>query len=231
MLKECYIRTPAFIQGDGVERFNNRCKDLIMYLQAYDFLMAAQRLSQEAAGYSCYAIDANDLDAIRWRLQHFARNVYMKSNSLEAFVRHNNVSLIAAGTLGLAAVVLHDCGYNRASHNWHPAQWADAARWNIEKTLFDAHDALSKRGGEFGYAEGPHYFEYAFEHLLPFFRAYRNFMPTVASRVVKYRGWREKFTVEDYFTISQPSLPKPGQSVAGTRRQYEPHLHLNHKPT
>ncbi|MEL6988462.1 MAG: hypothetical protein AAGK97_11615, partial [Bacteroidota bacterium] len=156
--------------------WQNRTKEIIHYLIAYDLMMAVP--------------DHNlDLEAIREKLQAYVGNLYMLATDtyprpipgpdLEFFSFNlNNHGVMMSGALGLAAIVLAEA--ESPDPNFQPQSWINAAMWNLDNTLWRA-DGLLKRVSEpdvlAGYAEGPNYFAYGFENAFPFIKAMWNFLP------------------------------------------------------
>lgn len=144
-----------------------RSKELIDMLCAYDLLMGAR-------------IQRDLLAAAQIRLQEFAANLHRESTKsilgLTFFgVIKNNHALMTAAALGAAAVVLNNA--TSSNPDAQPATWISTALWNCDNVLWRDAARQSEPGVVAGYAEGPHYFRYAFLNLLPFFRALGNFLP------------------------------------------------------
>lgn len=166
-----------------------RSKEIIHYLQAYDMLKTAEMLAdQDVPGYSFTQTEKEQLEVIKYNLQRFARNIYQDADNLAgslAFYRSNNHTIMSASALGLAAIVLNDCGHNGHKNNWHPKNWARVAHYKICYSMWDqtwyerlvTGGTMSKRDTIAGYAEGPKYFSYCFENAVPFFRAFSNYVP------------------------------------------------------
>jgi hypothetical protein len=153
-------------------------------LQAHDYLNTAK-----LAGITSYP----DYDDVREELADFTYDLYGSANnvwgSLDAY---NNLSLIVASSIGMAACVLSDKGTYFWRVQKKPERWANAAHAYINRTLWTGPSYFSstlrgspgpmaKDNGDCancisGYAEGPGYFNYGFESLLPFFTTYQNFV-------------------------------------------------------
>lgn len=169
------------------ERFNEfglqqwRSKELVQLLQAHDYLMYGARVRNEAYPYE---------STIEKRLHFYTYQLYSHSNNFVcygdgtagALRRYNNHALLVAGAVGMAAVVMHHYGVyfwlvqqkaNRWAHAAHA--YTSLSMWNVEEGAY-TDGPNSKRGQVAGYAEGTHYFNYAFCNLLPFFRAFNNFV-------------------------------------------------------
>lgn len=161
-----------------------RAKELIELLQAHDYLMTAK-----GAGITSYS----HKEAVRDALADFTYNLYSNANNIAGSLdRYNNLTLMVAGAVGMAACVLSD----KETYLWRvqkkPERWANAAHSYIQRTLWDGPGILgstlygskgpmSKDMGDCanciaGYAEGPGYFHYGFESLLPFFTSFQNFV-------------------------------------------------------
>ncbi|MCB0737776.1 MAG: hypothetical protein KDC92_09710, partial [Bacteroidetes bacterium] len=147
-------------------------KNLIHYLQAYDYLMTDALLNGGQTR-------VEEITCIGANLQKLVGEYFRSVNKLPpvgALQRDNdNHTLMAASVLGLASLVLHQHGANRLRPHRHPEKWARTAMWRIDKTIWDENGrAESKRGGTYGFAEGPYYFKYAYENLTPYFMALKN---------------------------------------------------------
>lgn len=172
----------ACFRGKFGDTHQYRSKELIMYLQAYDLLKTAK-----AAGLEVDQVRLDKIRGVRGKLkkkksslQYYTRNLYRKAdNDFSSLSKYNNHSLMTAASLGMAAVVLNDASTRRKfNKNWQPERWAEVAHWHINRSLWTNDNFHQSTIGEIaGYAEGPHYFIYAFENLLPFFLAFDNFVP------------------------------------------------------
>jgi hypothetical protein len=142
-----------------------RSKEIIDYTIAIDFL--------KGAGVS----DA-ELAAAKSKLKAFAGNLYKEAGrnifglTFWDLVK-NNFQFIVAGALGTAAVELNQ--EDSSDINYKPVNWVNCALWQIDDQMFQASNRESERGVMTGFAEGPHYMLYSFQHLFPFFNALRNF--------------------------------------------------------
>ena len=142
-------------------------KDMIKYIEAYDFLKGGGATDVELAG-------------AKLTLKVFVGNLYYNSTlgigGANFFqTAKNNHALMSAGALGLAAVVLSDIPDTLTKYN--PQNWIDCAMWNIHNVLWWDIRKLSSVKSSAGDAEGTYYFKYAFCNLLPFFKAMGNFLP------------------------------------------------------
>lgn len=168
-----------------------RSKELIDMLCAYDLLMGT-------------SVPRSLLATAQIRLQEFAANLHHESTKsilgLTFFgVVKNNHALMTAGALGTAAVVLNNA--TSSNPDAHPIAWISTALWNSDNVLWRDMARQSEPGVVAGYAEGPHYFRYAFLNLLPFFRALGNFLPDTtldASFNGIHRSIRHPFHDIDY---------------------------------
>lgn len=149
-----------------------RCQEITQYVSAYELLRVTSTFR---------TVDSDDLFEAKLALQGAVRNVYRKTGSL--LKNHsNNHTLMYAGAMGLAAVVLHDAGHGKRKKNYHSLSWAEDAHKYLNATLFGPElvgwtDRMSDKDTMVGYAEGPHYFLYGFQSLAPFLIAYKNFVP------------------------------------------------------
>lgn len=155
-----------------------RSKELIEYLIAYDLLRGKD------------GVPVALLNTAKIKLQQFAGNLYSKTIDLYPnpsfptlpleFYSYNpnNHAIRTCSALGIAAIVLNDA--SSVDANYQPANWMNAAMWNIDNTLWKK-DAIIPRVSDVdalvGYAESPNYFSYAFENAMPFIRSMWNFLP------------------------------------------------------
>ncbi len=152
--------------------WQNRSKELISYLIAYDLLKGA-------------GISDLQLSTAKTRLITFTTNLYQKAMAsytilgLKFFTyQFNNHSIMTASALGLAAVVLND--YSSSNINAQPVNWINAGLYNLDNTLWienGSYPRVSEPDTLAGYAEGPNYFKYGFENAFPFIGAMGNFLP------------------------------------------------------
>ena len=188
----------------------NRSKDLIAALEAYDMMRGAQWLyNNTSSGIDHPDMSGmqDDLDEVKYRLQAFARNYYRKAFSRISwpYWKCNNMTLMGGGALGLASVVLNQCRDRRLKPGWHPDRWAQAANFQIAQTLwegtpFPIMEQRSDPDHIGGYAEGPHYFYYAFENLAPFFIAYANYDRFKLSYDYSYQSLGSNIRVDNYLS-------------------------------
>ncbi len=159
------------------DKMQYRSKELIMLLQTWDMLKWSKKIDPCLEQPSRYRINeiADDLKD-KWITPMHIRAKWTHYHA------NNNYTLMPAAALGMAAIVLHDYGDWILWYNGHPKEWAHPAHYNIHNTMWEAWTgAMSKAGGKYGYAEGTHYMK-CFQHLLPFFRAYSNFLPVDAGK-------------------------------------------------
>lgn len=153
------------------QEWQHRSKELIDYLTAYDLLRGS---------------GINDTIA-RDSLIHFTGNLYYRAMATYTiyFVQFkffdyqfDNHSIMTASALGLAAVVLND--HEDANINYQPQNWINAGLWNLDNSLWienGSYPRVSEPDTLAGYAEGPAYFNYAFQNAFPFIRSLYNFLP------------------------------------------------------
>jgi hypothetical protein len=157
-----------------------RAKELQMLCQAWDMLRW------------CYNIDANlpNDGLIRSRLEEAGQQIIDRyvtplhrraQNGVYRFA-HNNYNLIVGASIASAAICFHDFSTYFFLGDKKPDRWANSAYYNIHKVMWNDGwiygKKKSKAGDMYGYSEGPHYFEYAFENMVPMFLARFNFDPT-----------------------------------------------------
>ncbi|MCB0738423.1 MAG: hypothetical protein KDC92_12980 [Bacteroidetes bacterium] len=145
-------------------------KNLIHYLQAYDYLMTDAMLSGDQNRIKEVQCIGNDLQKLVG--EYFIANK-MPNFKLSTLYRNNdNHTLQTAAVLGLASVVLNQHTHNRLHPNRHPSKWCRTAMWRIDKTMWEGLGRNESDGH--GFAEGPYYFKYSFENLAPYFMALKN---------------------------------------------------------
>jgi len=94
-----------------------RCQEIVQYVSTYELLRVTSTFR---------TVDSDDLFEAKLALQGAVRNVYRKTGSL--LKKHsNNHTLMYAGAMGLAAVVLHDAGHGKRKKNYHSLSWAEDA--------------------------------------------------------------------------------------------------------
>lgn len=156
------------------QEWQHRSKELIGYLTAYDLLRGAGVLPET-------------LGTAKDSLVSFTANLYHRAMATYQILifplkffefQFNNHSIMTASALGLAAVVFND--HSSADPERWPVNWINAGMWNLDNTLW-VQTGLFPRVSEpdtlSGYAEGPGYFDYAFQNSFPFMRAMGNFLP------------------------------------------------------
>jgi hypothetical protein len=155
-----------------------RSKELIMMCQAYDIL--------ETCKNRLGLIPNQNFDNIRSNIKGFAVSMYRDLNAWFGMrIAKNNYTLMPCGALGLAAIVLNtERTFLWATYN-KPKNWINSAMYNMHETMWSCDDPMSKAGDIYGFAEGPGYFKYSFENLLPFFKAFDNF--------VSYKGLTQTY--------------------------------------
>ncbi|MEI6888847.1 MAG: T9SS type A sorting domain-containing protein [Bacteroidales bacterium] len=153
------------------QEWQHRSKELIFYLTAYDLLKGAGISGSTA----------------RDSLIHFTGNLYYRAMATYTIYfipikffdfQFDNHSIMTASALGLAAVVLND--HQDANINYQPQNWINAGLWNLDNTLWvenGPYPRVSQPDTLAGYAEGPGYFNYAFQNAFPFIRSLYNFLP------------------------------------------------------
>lgn len=162
------------------------CKELPPYLIAYDLLKGI-------------GVPDDSLVLVKAKLQSFVGQLCEKSvakypvpgagnilgDSIDFFHQEiNNHTIMTAATLGLAGIVLSDA--TSPDLNYQANTWINVGMYNVNASLFEikpvagsylyvwAH-AADRRGG--GYSEGPSYWGYCFDNVVPFMRAMGNFLP------------------------------------------------------
>ena len=131
------------------EEFQWRAVELMQFATAYDFLRAAK---------------GSPVPPAENAIALFADNAAQQLCG--SFVVRNNLSIKLAAAAGYAALMLQGGHYDEAKNT--PEQWLEASYLHIEKTLFEYQGNGS---GYYGYSEGPWYFRYAMQNLIPFLLA------------------------------------------------------------
>ena len=143
-----------------IDNWQHRSEEMIYYCQAYDLLLGAG-IGPDSTIESRITDFADNL------LNHYTAHPFIAQH----FLQRNNHKLILAGALGTAAVTLNQ--------HEHATDWINAAMVIIEWVLFadpeEATDGFRQIDPDGGYAEGPAYLRYAWQKLIPFFVAMRNF--------------------------------------------------------
>lgn len=166
------------------QEWQHRSKELINYLVAWDLLKGAGLAdSLLATGHDS--------------LVSFTANLYQRAMAEYTVLifkfrffefQFNNHSLMTASALGLAAVVLGD--HSDPDPGRQPVNWINTGLWNIDNTLWmenGIYPRVSEPDTLAGYAEGPGYFEYAFQNVFPFLRGLWNYLPDEPLEVT-FRG-------------------------------------------
>lgn len=131
------------------EEFQWRAVELMQFATAYDFLRAAKGSPVPSAE-----------DAIALFADNAVRQL------CGSFVVRNNLSIKLAAAAGYTALMLEGGHYAAAQNT--PGQWLETSFDHIETTLFEYQGSGS---GQYGYSEGPWYFRYAMQNLIPFLLA------------------------------------------------------------
>jgi hypothetical protein len=153
-----------------------RSKDLLMMVQTLDMLKWCNRIDPSLS------TDQNKVELSEDNIK-FGWAVPMHKLAMDVFgyyQRHNNLTLMMAAALGAAAIELNSKGDEFLNTDHFPRRWANSANYNIHNTMWKwgvANGKMSDPGDLYGFAEGPHYFAYSFESLLPYFIAKRNYKP------------------------------------------------------
>lgn len=162
------------------QEWQHRSKELITYLIAYDLLRGA-------------GMDTDSLLSARDTLIRFTANLYHRAMDIYTILifqfrffnfQFNNHSIMTASALGLAAIVLNDT--EASDPDKQPQNWINAGLWNLDNTLWvenGTYPRVSEPDTLAGYAEGPAYFEYAFQNAFPFIRSLGNFLPDTGIQV------------------------------------------------
>ncbi|MBR9977362.1 MAG: T9SS type A sorting domain-containing protein, partial [Bacteroidetes bacterium] len=130
-----------------VEEFQWQAVELMQFATAYDFYRAVRGTSRPS------------VEAL---LAEFADNAVQCLRG--SFVVRNNLSLKLAAAAGYTALMLR--GETDYTTQYTPDQWFETAISHIETTLFEYQSSAE---GYYGYSEGPWYFRYAMQNLIPFF--------------------------------------------------------------
>ncbi|MCF8426821.1 MAG: hypothetical protein K9H61_07905 [Bacteroidia bacterium] len=168
----------------GKENQMPRALENIQLMQGYDYLRTAEwtggvRLSD------------SQIESCREEIFNFTYDLFRKANNLNgafgAIIRpDNNMALVVAGAIGMAAIVIHDRGTGWLAEQCKPKRWASTANAYINRVMWYDNKSMGTkilipRGNQkninrtSGYAEGPHYYRKAFESLWPYFQSFKNF--------------------------------------------------------
>lgn len=160
-----YDRAPSF-SGKGPQVY--RAKENIMLMQADNFLEMSL-----AQGETMYP--SADKSKIKEEIFEFTYQLYSRANNflsggqggaLTSLVS-NNMTQIVAAAVGMGAIVLNDRGTFFFLNQRKPNRWASAAHAYLKDVKIGKIDE--------SFAEGPYYYRFTFEALLPFFQAFKNF--------------------------------------------------------
>ncbi|MEI6508879.1 MAG: PKD domain-containing protein [Bacteroidota bacterium] len=224
-----------------------RSKELLMLIQTLDMVRWGQFVDfhlvndQNATNLIGFAI--KDLKTYWIEPMH---NIAQRS----AYLAHNNLTLIAAAALGSAAVELNDIGDELTYLNRWPRRWAGSANYNIHNTMWSngtywsngIKGKMATANLVHGFAEGPHYFSYSFESLLPFFigkynykpwdytASYSSFWGDFAPKYVKNYYFDQDYEnlYKWYFNITQPDDAAPSYDDTYHHSYFNACLALTH---
>ena len=124
------------ILNDGNNLLQHRCRELMMYCQAYDWLKAAPfdpSISSDRWPLEPYDLDRNSgTCSPRYRLRLFARNFYQTAKGWLGPIEHTkgwkkNHGIIAASAMLTCAIVLNDAGVRDIRPRWSPIRWFEKA--------------------------------------------------------------------------------------------------------
>ena len=200
-----------------------RAKDLMMMVQALDMLKWCHNV--DAGLYT----DWDKVGEVQKNLKKFwvaPMHRLAQMNGSGLYSAHNNLTLIQAASIGAAAVELNDQGDDWMSLSHWPKRWANSAIYNIDNTMWYSgfeNNQMSTPNDLSGFAEGPHYFRYSFESLMPFFiaknnynnfphpQAYYSFLLDVTPKFVPnfYGDPHYDHLYQWYFNITQPDDAAP----------------------
>lgn len=122
-------------------------------------------------------------------IHDFAESLHGRANNyISSYDRYNNQSIMVAAACGMAAILLHDETTWFWNNEGKPDRWANTANAFLNRSMWKGPRGWYSLSGSDGplaeahknhpipYAEGPHYFAYAFECAIPYFRTYHNFL-------------------------------------------------------
>ncbi|MFN4083644.1 MAG: hypothetical protein ACK4K9_08440 [Bacteroidia bacterium] len=94
-------------------------------MQAYDLLKACGRLQNDR--------NKSDLTP-RDNIRKLARNIFNEANDIEGVLQNpygwkKNYGISTAAALGIAAIVLNECGAGNLYDGWKADNWARLAHW------------------------------------------------------------------------------------------------------
>jgi hypothetical protein len=163
-----------------------RAKELQMLCQAWDMLKWCNNIDPDL---NC---DAGQLEEAGNRIKtYYVVPLHTRAQAAGGlYYAHNNYDLIIGSALASAAICFHDYGTYFFLIDTRPNRWANSAYYNIHNTMWRNglfNSKMSKPGGQYGYAEGTHYYAFGFENMLPMFLARYNFCNT--NEVVGYSSF------------------------------------------
>lgn len=159
------------------QEWQHRSKELLFYLMAYDWLLGCGlgEVELALAQQQIVIFTANLFERV---LAPYPNPVPIFPDLYFFDFQFNNHSLMVSSTLALAATILAD--FIGEGFYDNPENWFNVGLWNLDNTLF-VEDGLFPRVSEpdalAGYAEGPNYYAYAFENVLPFVNSMSRFFP------------------------------------------------------
>lgn len=154
------------------EQLSYRAKELQMICQAYDMLKWCSKLDPTLS------VNNTDIgDAAKRIKTHYVVPLHRRAVA-GSYWTHNNYALIIGSSLISAAIAFNDQGTYWMFVESRPQRWASSAYANIHRTMWRNGifgSKMSTPDGMYGYAEGPYYFSYGFENMLPMILARNNF--------------------------------------------------------
>ena len=166
------------------ENMQYRSKELLMIIQALDLIEWAHKLDPALPNSELPGQNRVDVIDMKNRIKrNYVVPMYRRANVAfgGTFDSGNNFALMTGGSIGAASIALRFRGDEFTKTYAHPSRWANASLAAIHSAMWDDglfENSMSRTGEQFGYIEGPHYFRYGFENLLPYFKARYNLKPT-----------------------------------------------------
>ncbi|MEM1270927.1 MAG: hypothetical protein AAGI08_12870, partial [Bacteroidota bacterium] len=163
-----------------------------------DFQFLSAVVTQSVQAYDLLAgVTEDDLASAAARLQQLVAGWFGEANRFGGSywsLTANNLSLRTAGSFALAGLVLNDL--ESSDPDAQPATWISTGTAEIERALFRRSNRQSDLDGAFVYGEGPWYFQYAMQTVLPYWRAQRHALVGM-SPVQNYDGLQLGLALDD----------------------------------
>ncbi len=155
------------------EKLVYRSKELINIVQAMDLIRWGYKLDNDLA-YSSEIEDKLEEYSLRI-IDKFVVPIHTRAANGVYLFAQNNYSLIISSSMICSAIEFNDFGVRWFNVESRPNRWAESGYSYIHKTLWKGNKKQTSEGNLYGYAEGPGYFQYGFNAILPMTLARYNF--------------------------------------------------------